>query len=65
MARPVWALIPANNDWRWLIGREDSPWYPTMRIFRQRRLGDWTDPMGAVATALAGFAQSHQAGGRS
>jgi ADP-heptose:LPS heptosyltransferase len=65
LGKEVWLLISSSADWRWLIGREDSPWYPTMRIFRQRRLGDWTDPMGAVAAALAGFARSHQAGGRS
>jgi tetratricopeptide (TPR) repeat protein len=53
MARPVWSLIPANNDWRWLIGREDSPWYPTMRIFRQKKLGDWTTPVDQIARALA------------
>ena len=38
---PVWLMIPANADWRWLTGRDDSPWYPTMRLFRQSAPGDW------------------------
>jgi tetratricopeptide (TPR) repeat protein len=38
---PVWLLLPALPDWRWLLGRDDSPWYPTMRLFRQQTAGDW------------------------
>jgi hypothetical protein len=38
---PVWVLLPYAPDWRWLLGRDDSPWYPTMRLFRQTELGDW------------------------
>jgi tetratricopeptide (TPR) repeat protein len=38
---PVWVALSALPDWRWLLGRDDSPWYPTMRLFRQRTLGDW------------------------
>jgi tetratricopeptide (TPR) repeat protein len=38
---PVWTLTPACADWRWLNGRTDSPWYPSMRLFRQRKLGQW------------------------
>jgi tetratricopeptide (TPR) repeat protein len=38
---PVWVALSAVNDWRWLRGRDDSPWYPTLRLFRQARLGDW------------------------
>ena len=41
MAKPVWILLPFSPDWRWLLEREDSPWYPTARLFRQRRIGDW------------------------
>ncbi len=40
-AIPVWVLLPAAADWRWLNDREDSPWYPTMRLFRQPQPGDW------------------------
>lgn len=39
--RPVWILLPRIPDWRWLLDREDSPWYPTARLFRQIRAGDW------------------------
>jgi len=42
LGKPVWVLIPFAPDWRWLLGREDSPWYPTMRLFRQPRRGDWS-----------------------
>ena len=41
MARPVWVLLPFQPDWRWLLDREDSPWYPTARLFRQPKPGDW------------------------
>ena len=39
--RPVWLLLPFAADWRWLLDRRDSPWYPTMRLFRQRARGEW------------------------
>jgi ADP-heptose:LPS heptosyltransferase len=38
---PVWTLLTHRADWRWMEGREDSPWYPTMRLLRQPRPGDW------------------------
>ena len=38
---PVWVALPYAADWRWLLGRSDSPWYPTMRLFRQQRPGEW------------------------
>ena len=38
---PVWNLLQAKADWRWMNDREDSPWYPTMRLFRQEQEGDW------------------------
>jgi hypothetical protein len=41
MGRPVWTLLPYRCDWRWMMKRRDSPWYPTMRLFRQARPGDW------------------------
>ena len=44
MAKPVWVLVPANPDWRWLLDREDSPWYPTMRLFRSPVRRSW-DPV--------------------
>jgi len=41
LGRPVWVLLPFSPDWRWLLDREDSPWYPTARLFRQTTFGDW------------------------
>jgi tetratricopeptide (TPR) repeat protein len=41
MGRPVWVLLPYAADWRWLLDRDDSPWYPTMRLFRQEQPGEW------------------------
>jgi hypothetical protein len=38
---PVWTLLPFDADWRWMTGRTDTPWYPTMRLFRQQRAGEW------------------------
>jgi hypothetical protein len=45
-------LVPYNADWRWLQQRSDSPWYPSMRLFRQRRSGDWREALEEVAAAL-------------
>jgi hypothetical protein len=50
---PTWTLLPAEADWRWMTDRSDSPWYPTMRLFRQPRPGDWDAVLDAVRTALA------------
>jgi tetratricopeptide (TPR) repeat protein len=57
LGRPTWLLLPHVPDWRWLLGREDSPWYPTARLFRQRQAGDWWDVACKVATALAQIAR--------
>ncbi|MDH6258920.1 tetratricopeptide (TPR) repeat protein [Bradyrhizobium sp. BR13661] len=53
LGRPVWMLTPYALDWRWLRDREDSPWYPTMRLFRQRRPREWDDPLMRLTAALA------------
>jgi len=58
LGRPVWVLLHARSDWRWLMGRADSPWYPTMRLFRQRRLGEW-EPVFAEVRAALRDAASH------
>jgi hypothetical protein len=55
MGKPVWLLNRADTDWRWMLGREDSPWYPTMRIFRQTVSGDWGSVIAAVREALLDF----------
>jgi hypothetical protein len=56
MGKPVFLLDRYDNCWRWLSGREDSPWYPTLRIFRQSRSGEWGPVIERVATALAAMA---------
>jgi len=53
MARPVWTLVPFNPGFQWLRGRADSPWYPTMRLFRQPSRGDWDSVIAQVADALS------------
>jgi hypothetical protein len=54
--RPVWILTQFDQCWRWLLGRTDSPWYPTARLFRQPVLGDWDTVAAEVAAALRAFA---------
>ena len=53
LGKPVWILLPFYADWRWLTGREDSPWYPTARLFRQKKRGHWKDVVDRVSNALA------------
>ena len=53
MGRPAWVLLPFSPDWRWLLGREDSPWYPTARLFRQPAIGDWQSVIGRLRQELA------------
>lgn len=55
LARPVWTLLSADPDWRWMRGRSDSPWYPTMKLFRQPALGDWTTVLATVEQKLRAF----------
>lgn len=52
LAVPVWTLLPAEADWRWMRDRSDSPWYPTMRLFRQERQGEWDDVVRRVGEEL-------------
>jgi tetratricopeptide (TPR) repeat protein len=52
MGKPVWTLLAFAADWRWLLGRDDSPWYPTMRLFRQPTAGDWASVLAEVARQL-------------
>lgn len=52
LGKPAWLLLSFTPDWRWLLEREDSPWYPTMRLFRQRQRGNWQGVFEQVAAAL-------------
>ncbi|MEG3849228.1 tetratricopeptide repeat protein [Microcoleus sp. herbarium19] len=58
LGKPVWILLAFSPDWRWLLDREDSPWYPTARLFRQRQRGDWEDVFDRVAQALGGLGKA-------
>ncbi len=53
LGRNVWVMLPFAPDWRWMTGRSDSPWYASMRLFRQERPGDWTRPIAEIRGALA------------
>jgi tetratricopeptide (TPR) repeat protein len=55
LGKPVWLLNRFDTDWRWFLNRGDSPWYPTMRIFRQSQPGDWTSVVQSVTDALRQF----------
>jgi len=52
LGAPVWVALPFAPDWRWLLGREDSPWYPSMRLFRQTRPGGWSEVFERIAVEL-------------
>jgi tetratricopeptide (TPR) repeat protein len=53
LGRPTWTLLPSNADWRWLTGRSDTPWYPSMLLFRQPTYGVWAPVVEQIAVALA------------
>jgi len=52
LGKPVWVMLPFAPDWRWMLRRDDTPWYPTMRLFRQQTPGDWGGVMAAISHAL-------------
>jgi tetratricopeptide (TPR) repeat protein len=58
LAKPVWTLLPFHPDLRWMLDRSDSPWYPTMRLFRQPRPSDWQTPIRQIADALGAFVKT-------
>lgn len=62
LGKPVWVVIGQVPDWRWMLGREDSPWYPSMRLFRQDRPDDWAGVLQRVGGELAALASSRGAG---
>ena len=55
LGRPAWLALTLSPDWRWQMGRSDSPWYPSVRLFRQTRLDDWTSVFRAIAEAADGL----------
>jgi ADP-heptose:LPS heptosyltransferase len=52
LGKPVWLLVQDSPDWRWLLNRADSPWYPTLRVFRQSHRGDWSPVLEQVVAEL-------------
>jgi tetratricopeptide (TPR) repeat protein len=55
IGRPTWILLPRVPDWRWLLDRADSPWYPTVRLYRQKTRGDWAGALEALRSSLLGL----------
>ena len=55
---PAWVLLQADSDWRWMAGRADSPWYPSMRLYRQASSGDWRAPLAQVWNDLAAWGEN-------
>jgi len=53
LGKPTWVLLPYTPDWRWMLGRNDSPWYPTLALYRQVVAGNWDDVLNRVATDLS------------
>ena len=60
LGKPVWVLLPWVTDWRWLLDREDNPWYPTMRLFRQKKGEDWSEIIARVVSELEAVARGEQ-----
>jgi ADP-heptose:LPS heptosyltransferase len=52
LGKPVWTLLPFAPDWRWMLDRTDTPWYPSMRLYRQRRRKDWVETLQRVRSDL-------------
>ena len=53
LGKRVWVLLPYTSDWRWMLDREDSPWYPSMRLFRQKQPGGWDEVVARVVSELS------------
>ncbi len=58
LGRPTWILLPYVADWRWLIGREDSPWYPTVRLFRQSETKEYASVIERVRAELSAMVET-------
>ena len=61
LGHQVWTLLPFMPDWRWLFDRDDSPWYPSMRLFRQKTAGDWPGVIKRLSAAIVKQAASKPA----
>lgn len=64
LGRPVWVALPYSADWRWLADRNDSPWYPTMRLYRQTARGDWRDVFGRMRDDLTRMGPRYDGGNK-
>ena len=64
LGKQVWTLLPYIPDWRWMLEREDTPWYPSMRLFRQGETGDWSRVFAQVRAALEQYMEHSTAEGR-
>jgi len=60
LGKPVWVMLPFVSDWRWLLDRNDSPWYPTARLFRQNETRSWDHGIARVRAALSDFVHTHK-----
>jgi len=60
LGKPVWTLLPFVPDWRWMLNRQDSPWYPSMRLFRQSSKGNWESVITRVAHELSIMVKNQQ-----
>ena len=65
LRKPVWTLLQADADWRWMLDRQDSPWYPTMLLFRQQTQGDWGSVIESVSSELRRLANQRSDGSKS
>lgn len=60
LGKPIWTLLPFESDWRWMLGREDSPWYPTMKLYRQSFPRDWTSVITDITKDLSKYLEAIQ-----
>jgi ADP-heptose:LPS heptosyltransferase len=59
LGQAVWVLLPYAPDWRWLLGRDDSPWYPNAALYRQQKPGDWSAPIREISKKIDGLSGSN------
>ncbi len=59
IGKPVWVMLPFTPGWRSMLNRDDSPWHPTMRLYRQTKPGDWAEVVSRMTTDLRDRAESH------